>query len=269
MHQLSLSSVASSLIGAAVLCPIGGIAVAADAAPTMFQRAIYSWMGVVALLAEESQDQRDGDRTQDGEGRRDNDRGDRGGRAERGARDWSRSSEHGHGPRGMGRMPRMGVPPMGPPIRGMPMPGMWPDAQSRLDEIVARLSRIEQKLEAAPRVGNPWSPRPEWGSGSGRGPRPEMSEEARREMEKRREDWRKAMEARRSQAGQSAGERPRASQAALPHEMQDRVREMMQEGRRRMAEAQEKMEQARKKFQEMEERIKRLEAEVERLKSTK
>jgi hypothetical protein len=119
-------------------------------------------------------------------------------------------------------------------MRGMPMPGMRPEATARLDEIVARLSRIEQKLDAAPRMGNPWSPRPEAGSRSGSG----------------------------------RGERSHGAMAASP-EMQDRVREMMQEGRRRMAEAQEKMEQARKKFQDMEERIKKLEAEVERLKALK
>jgi hypothetical protein len=263
MPRISRPSLASTLIAAAALCPVGRVAVAADVAPTTFQRAISSWMGVVALLADEG----DADRKEAGESRRDRDRGERGGREGRGPRERSRPGDH--GPRGDGRIPHMGRPPMGPGMHGMPMPGMRPDAQTRLDEIVARLSRIEQKLDAAPRAGNPWSPRPEWGSGPSRGPRPERSEEARREMEKRREEWRKAMEARRSQSGQSADERPRAPQAAMPPEMQDRVREMMEAGRKRMAEAHEKMEQARKKFQEMEERIKKLEAEVERLKSSK
>lgn len=277
--------VASSLIAALILAPVGRVAGANDSGPTTFQRAISSWMGVVALLADEGDD----DRKEHDESRRDRGaRGERGGREGRGPREWSRPGERPHGerpaeqpradrsgdrgPGSWGRGPSMRMPPMGPPMHGMPampMRGMRPDATARLDEIVDRLARIEQKLDAVPRRGNPWSPRPEAGSGERRSDRPGVSAEARREMEARREEWRKTMEGRRSQGGQGAGERPRAPMAAGTAEMQDRVREMMQEGRRRMAEAQEKMEQARRRFHEMEERIQKLEAEVERLKSAK
>lgn len=233
MRRLATPHVVLSLITTIALCPAGRVAVADESAPTTFQRAIGSWMAVVALVADDGE----GEQKESGDGRTERTRGPRGSRGERegrGPREWSRSGERGTGSRG--GPPFMRMPPTGPgmqAMRGMPMPGMRPEATARLDEIVARLSRIEQKLDAAPRMGNPWSPRPEAGSRSGFSGR---------------------------------GERTGGALAASP-EMQDRVREMMQEGRRRMAEAQEKMEQARKKFQEMEERIKKLEAEVERLKS--
>jgi hypothetical protein len=132
----------------------------------------------------------------------------------------------------------MRMPPGAPGMHAahrMPMPGMRGDQAARFDEIITRLSRIEQKLDVAPQPGNPWSPRPA------------ASEAGRR----------------------STNERMRPPLAAMPPEMQERMRTMMQEGRKRMAEAGEKMEQARRKFQEMDERIKRLEAEVERLKAGK
>jgi hypothetical protein len=234
MRRLATPHVVLSLITTIAFCPAGRVAVADESMPTMFQQAIGSWMTVVALLADEGE----GERKESGDGRAERDRSPRGSRGERegrGPREWSRPGERGMGSRG--RPPFMRMPPTGPgmqAMRGMPMSGMRPEATARLDEIVARLSRIEQKLDAAPRMGNPWSPRPEAGSRSGAG----------------------------------RGERAHGAMAASP-EMQDRVRDMMQEGRRRMAEAQEKMEQARKKFQEMEERIKKLEAEVERLKAPK
>jgi len=276
MPRISVRGVTSSLIAALVFCPVCRTVVADDSAPTTFQRAISSWMGVVALLADDG----DGERKDGDEGRRERDRGEpgerdergeRGGREGRGSREWS-----GRGERPGGRSPSMRMPPMGPPMHpmpgmhamhGMPMPGMRPDASAKLTEIVDRLARIEQKLDAASRTGNPWSPRSAAGHGPHRSGRPEISEEARREMEKRREEWRKKMEERRSQAGAASGERPRPPVAAVPPEVQERMRDMMQEGRRRMAEAHEKMELARKKFEEMEERIKKLEAEVERLKA--
>jgi len=117
----------------------------------------------------------------------------------------------------------------------MPMPGMRGDPAARFDEIITRLSRIEQKLDAAPQPGNPWSPRPT------------ASEAARR----------------------PTNERMRPPLAAMPPEMQERMRTIMQEGFKRIAEAHVKMEQAKKRFQEMDERIKKLEAEVERLKSSR
>lgn len=242
MPRISARCIASSLIAALAIGSVERVAVAGEPGPTMFQRAIGSWMGVVALLAEDDADEEAKEANDD---RRDHGaHGRRGARGERGAsegrdrgpREWSRAGER--GPGSSGRPPFMRRPPMGPgmgsmhAMPGMPMPGMRPSPSARLDEIVDRLTRIERKLDAAPRTGNPWSPRPE--------------------------------------ADRTGGERrPRAPMAAVPAEAQERVREMMQEGRRRMAEAQEKIEQARKKFQEMDERITKLEAEVERLKSSR
>ena len=112
------------------------------------------------------------------------------------------------------------------------MHGMGAGSAARLDEIAERLARIERKLDAAPRPGNPWSPRPDAASRPG-----------------------------------FAGPGGDQSGRALPPEMQERIKDMMAEGRVRMAEAREKMEQARRRFAEMEERIRKLEAEVERLKA--
>lgn len=224
-----------ALLAALVLLAGGRAAVADDAELTTFQQAIRSWMGVVALLAEDEgemhddhdendHDDEDGDeaRRKRGEGRRRHheheERGpdasrDHMGRHEgRGRQPWpaARPEWHGHGPR--------------------MSPGMHRDPQVVLGEIVERLSRIERKLDAAPRMGNPWSPRPH--SNPDRGGRPPLPEEARREMD-------------------------------------ERMRAMMQQGRARMEQAREKMEEAKKKFLEMEERIKNLEAEVERLKAAR
>lgn len=235
MRCMPVRVVGSSLIALLVVCPAAdGRAMANDAGPTVFQRAIRSWMGVVTLLAEEgeaaSAERRDGEAKRGDSARADHGhamRGERGDREGRGPRAGSR--DRGPGPRGPGW--RMHVPPGMPPMHGMH--GMGHGATAKLDEIAERLARIERKLDAAPRMGNPWSPRPEAasrpgfaGAGSGRG-------------------------------------------RELPEEMQERIKGMMEQGRRRMAEAQEKMEQARRRFAEMEERIKKLEAEVERLKAGK
>lgn len=241
MRRMPVGIVGPSLIALLVVCPAAdGRAVANDAGPTVFQRAIRSWMGVVTLLAEEgesaSAERSDGEAKRGDGARADHGhamRGERGDREGRGPREGSR--DRGPGPRGPGW--RMHAPPGMPPMHGMHglhgLHGMGPGTTAKLDEIAERLARIERKLDAAPRMGNPWSPRPEAasrpgfaGAGSGRG----------REM---------------------------------PEEMQERIKGMMEQGRRRMAEGQEKMEQARRRFAEMEERIKKLEAEVERLKAGK
>lgn len=341
MPRKPVSLVVPTLIATLAIGSAGGrVARADDAGPTVFQRAISSWMGVVTLLAADG----DGDRKDgaDGRGGREGrERSERRGREGRdgqscdckgagcekckaahqagGAKDHDckggdcehcrqhrdgdkkaeprataneprhmgpgrgpggphaamgpgRGGDRGPGPWGPG--PRMHAPPPGvPPVHavpGMGAPGQRPDSTAKLDEIVDRLARIERKLDAAPRMGNPWSPRSEAGRGPSRGMRPEMPEEMRREMEKRRDEMRKRMEEARAKAGEAGrGGRPQAPMAAMPPEIQERLKGMMEEGRKRMAEAQEKMEQARRRFGEMEERIKRLEAEVERLKAAK
>jgi hypothetical protein len=236
MCRTPIQLVGSSLIALLVVGPVAGRhAVADDAAPTVFQRAIRSWMGVVTLLAEDgaagperhdpAAKRGDGEPAERGQATR----SERGGREGRGPREWSR--DRGPGPRGPGW--RMHAPPGAPPMHGMHgMHGMGAGSAARLDEIAERLARIERKLDAAPRPGNPWSPRPAAAS------RPGFA----------------------SPGGDHSGR-------ALPPEMQERIKDMMAEGRTRMAEAREKMEQARRRFAEMEERIRKLEAEVERLKA--
>ena len=220
-----------------------GPVLAMEVGPTPFQRAIASWMGVVALVAEEgveAEQHDDEDEDEEDEGEEDEDEDDDeahhgGERAEwggRGRRGMNADRGPGsHDPRARGPAPRG---PGGPPphMRMEHMQRMRPDSLGRASEIIDRLERIERKLDAAPRATNPWSPRPE---AQGR-----------------------------AVPGNGAGPHPMA--AAHP-EMQERMRTMMQEGRKRMAEAHEKMEQAKKKFEEMEDRIKKLEAEVEQLKA--
>ena len=218
-----------------------GPVLAMEVGPTPFQRAIASWMGVVALVAEEGVEaQQHDDEDEEDEGEEDEDEDDDeahhgGERAEwggRGRRGMNADRGPGsHDPRARGPAPRG---PGGPPphMRMEHMQRMRSDSLGRASEIIDRLERIERKLDAAPRATNPWSPRPEAHG--------------------------------RAVPGNGAGPHPMA--AAHP-EMQERMRTMMQEGRKRMAEAHERMEQARKKFQEMEERIKKLEAEVEQLKA--
>jgi hypothetical protein len=218
-----------------------GPVLAMEVGPTPFQRAIASWMGVVALVAEEGVEaQQHDDEDEEDEGEEDEDEDDDeahhgGERAEwggRGRRGMNADRGPGsHDPRARGPASRG---PGGPPphMRMEHMQRMRSDSLGRASEIIDRLERIERKLDAAPRATNPWSPRPEAHG--------------------------------RAVPGNGAGPHPMA--AAHP-EMQERMRTMMQEGRKRMAEAHERMEQARKKFQEMEERIKKLEAEVEQLKA--
>ena len=218
-----------------------GPVLAMEVGPTPFQRAIASWMGVVALVAEEgAETEQHDDEDEEDEGEEDEDEDDDeahhgGERAEwggRGRRGMNADRGPGsHDPRARGPASRG---PGGPPphMRMEHMQRMRSDSLGRASEIIDRLERIERKLDAAPRATNPWSPRPEAHG--------------------------------RAVPGNGAGPHPMA--AAHP-EMQERMRTMMQEGRKRMAEAHERMEQARKKFQEMEERIKKLEAEVEQLKA--
>ena len=224
-----------------------GPVLAMEVGPTPFQRAIASWMGVVALVAEDGAEaEQHDDEDEEDEGEEDEDEEDedahhghgRGGeRAEwggRGRRGMNADRGPGsHDPRARGPAPRG---PGGPPphMRMEHMQRMRSDSLGRASEIIDRLERIERKLDAAPRATNPWSPRPEAHG--------------------------------RAVPGNGAGPHPMA--AAHP-EMQERMRTMMQEGRKRMAEAHEKMEQAKKKFEEMEDRIKKLEVEVERLKSSR
>ena len=122
MRRMPVGIVGPSLIALLVVCPAAdGRAVANDAGPTVFQRAIRSWMGVVTLLAEEgesaSAERSDGEAKRGDGARADHGhamRGERGDREGRGPREGSR--DRGPGPRGPGW--RMHAPPgMPPPSR--------------------------------------------------------------------------------------------------------------------------------------------------------
>ncbi len=202
MRCLPVRVVGSTLIALLVVSPAAGHrAMANDMEPTAFHRAISAWMGVVTLLAEDgdatSKEQSEGEAKR-GDTERSNRehamRGDRGGREGRGPREWSR--DRGPGPRGPGM--RMQGPPMHG-MHGMPgmpgMPYMGPGSTTKLDEIAERLARIERKLDAAPRMGNPWSPRPEAGARPGfAGPGFSRGREMPEEMRKRMTETREKME---------------------------------------------------------------------------
>lgn len=98
---------------------------------------------------------------------------------------------------------------------------------AKMDDILARLARIEGKID-----------------GRAEGP-PRVEDRAR--MEERTRAARERM--------REGGQRP-----AVPEEVREQMRKRMEEGR-------ERMEQARQKFREMEDRIAQLEAEIERLKA--
>ena len=216
MRRLSLPFAIAIL--AAFACPRSGVAAAVTAVQPghIPQAVVQAWLGVATLLADDDRDDddrvdddRDDDKRRRHEGR---------GQAHRG--DGERSGHHGraHGD-GSG----------GP--------------AAMLREIMARLGRIEAKLDA--RSG--WQ-----GRGPGGPPRPPMSEEMRRGMSERMRE-----------AGPPSGRGPRPE---MPESMRRMMEERMRMGREQMEEARKRMEDARRRFKEMEDRIRRLEQEVERLK---
>lgn len=215
-----------------------GSAARANAAPGPFEQVVASWMGVVAVIGADGDeeaaapfaealdedtfeiDDGDADERPHREPRhRGDDRPDRERRPHRG----------GH-PHGGPHHPGMGPERMGPP-GGPDVPRA---AMRAFHEIIRRLGRIERKLgiESGPPAG-PESERP-------RRPRPEMD---------------------RPHGPGGFGER-----RDIPDDVRRRMEERMQEGRRRMGEAKERMDEARRTFRDMEERIRQLEAEVARLK---
>lgn len=231
----------------AAACPRSSLAAATP--PVAFAELARVWMGTVAFLA----DAEDGDRGErEGRGRGSMKRGDR---CECGAGDCEKcrgGREQGHHVRGE---------------RHHGGPEGSRAVMSKMDDILARLSRIEAKLDG--RAGAP--PRGEWRGprppDGGRGPRGEMPEQMRRMMEERMREAREKM---------SPEERERFD--ARMKAMRERMRdggprpegrpERGPEGRPAMPpEVRERMEQARRRFAEMEERIKKLEAEIGRLKA--
>jgi len=149
-----------------------GPVLAMEVGPTPFQRAIASWMGVVALVAEdgaEADEHEDDDEDEDEDDDNDEDEDAHHGHGRGGERaEWGGRGRRGMGPdRGPGAHdPRPHGPaprgPGGPPaqMRMEHMQRMRADSLGRVSEIIDRLTRIEQKLDAASGMGNPWSPRP-------------------------------------------------------------------------------------------------------------
>lgn len=226
-------SPASSLAATAACLLFLGSAARAPAAPGPFEQVVASWMGVVAVIGAEGDEQAaasfadaadedtfeidDGDADERPHHHRGDDRPDRERRHHRG----------GH-PHGGPHHPGMGPERMGPPGG----PDMHRAAMRAFHEIIRRLGRIERQLGIE--------------SGPPSGPEGERPRRSRPEMDRPRGPG-------------AAAERP-LDRRDLPEDVRRKMEERMQEGRRRM-------EQAREKFRDMEERIKQLEAEVARLKA--
>jgi hypothetical protein len=232
-----LVSPASAVAASAACLLFLGSTARAHAAPGPFEQAVASWMGVVAVIGADGDEEAAapfGDATDEDTFEIDEDAADE--RPHREPRhrgddrpDRERRHHRGGHPHGGRHHPGMGPERMGPPGG----PDMQRAARRAFHEIIRRLGRIERKLgiESGPSAG-PESERP-------RRPRPEMD---------------------RPRGNGGFGER-----RDIPDDVRRRMEERMEEGRRRMEEAQERMDEARRKFRDMEERIRQLEAEVARL----
>ncbi len=178
---------------ACVVCSLlvvgAGPVLAMEVSPTPFQRAMASWMSVVALVADEGAEaerHEDNDHEDDDDEDEDEDEDDE--HAQRGHRRGGERAEWG----GRGRRGPGGPPPhprMDHPQR------MRADSLGRAEEIIDRLNRIEQKLDSGHRMGNPWSPRPpETGRGErARPPLAAMPPEAQERMRGMMEEGRRRM----------------------------------------------------------------------------
>lgn len=215
-----------------------GSAARAHAAPGPFEQVVASWMGVVAVIGADGEEEAAppfADATDEAAFEIDDGDADERPHREprhRGAdrRDRERRHHRGGHPHGGPHHPGMGPERMGPP-GGPDAPRA---AMRAFHEIIRRLGRIERKLgiESGPPAG-PDGERP-------RRPRPELD--------------------------RPRGPRGFGEQRDIPEDVRRRMEERMQEGRRRMQEAKERMDEARRTFRDMEERIRQLEAEVARLK---
>lgn len=219
----------------------GPAACADDVAASPFQQSITAWMGVVSFLADD--DDAGGDRERDDEKKCECDS-----EGECGCKEKGKHREHRHrgeqwqrGERGRSPGDRQAK----APREGTPAGGPRPDAIRKLDEILARLSRIEAGMGMGGRPGVAGGP-----MGQGMVLRMGPADVLRMGPAD----------------GPAAAERTRP---AMPAEAQAMMEQRMEEGRRRMEESREKMQQARRRFAEMEERIKKLEAEIERMKGAK
>lgn len=218
-----------------------GFAAPAHAAPGSFEQVVASWMGVVAVIGADGDEEAAApfaDATDEDTFEIDDDDADERPHREprhRGADRPDRERRHHRGghPHGGPHHPGMGPERMGPPGG----PDMHRAAMRAFHEIIRRLGRIERKLGIE--SGPPSRPEGEWP----RRPRSEMDQPR----------------------GTGGAERPR-ERLDIPEDVRRRMEERMQEGRRRMEEAKERMDEARRKFRDMEERIRQLEAEVARLK---
>lgn len=145
-------------------------------------------------------------------------------------------------------------------VRGRGRPGMEPGGPGamrdqvlrRFDEIIDRLTRIEQRMGLGERGPGPRPPRP---------PRPEWMGD----REDRFGPGEDGPRQRRPDEGQMGRVDRPLDRLQLPQEMRRQMEERMQQGKRMREQARERMEEARQKFAEMQERIEALEAEVKQL----
>lgn len=193
MRRLSSFSMALVAVVSVSTCPRP--ASAAVAAQPSVEQFAEAWMGAVALLADDGDERGRGARERDREGCGECERRD-GGRGGRGAA--------GPGPQGTAERSRA--------------------AAAKMDEILARLARIEAKLDG--RAGGP--PRIEM-----RGPRPPMA---------------------------GPGPRPEG-RPEVPEEVREQMRRRMEEGRERMEQARRAFRQMEERIKKLEAEIERLKAD--------
>lgn len=150
---------------------------------TPFQQSIKAWMSVVALLADDGDDEDEDDEDEDED--RSSERGTCPECRER-HRDQHRQHGEHRGDRGHGRRPPEGG--RGGPSSQREAMRAWgprPDAMPKLDEIIARLSRIEARMGGRPEQRGP----------EGQPPRPPMpTAEMKEMMERRMQEGRKRMD---------------------------------------------------------------------------
>ena len=219
----------------AVLIAVSGLppVQAAETGPTLFQATVNSWMAVVALVENDADDDADDDEDDDEDAKPKHRHPHHKPMHPVAPHGWhhpGHDSEQGmQHARGQDRWP-------GPPGRPPQMPDMNRMLMEQFNEVIARLTRIENRLGG--------------GSSSERSSPPDRD----------RNQNRKEMDGKQRRG-------PEEVRRQLPEEQQRMMEQRMQEGRQRMENAKSGMEEARRQFKEMQQRIERLEDEIKRLKS--
>ena len=225
---------------AAIPAAHGADAREAAAAPIIQALVIQALVGTTALLADDAD--RESDRSE-GRRSRESSRGERG-ESSRGERGEAGRGERGEAGRG--------------------------DARAMMNEIMARLSRIEQMLgergpmmgrgpgrsEISPEMKQQWEARMKEGREKMKEARTKWENASPEEREEMKSKWEARMKEGREKREQTKQARPEGNEGP----------QMPEEVRRKMEEARRMVDEARKRAAEMENRVKRLEAELERMK---